>query len=110
MKIKTNLWGGVLFVVLGIVLWLLVPSQIPEPLIETPGIAPRLVPRLVIGIMFLGGLTLIIQSLVFKKEKIVEVHLKYEKTALIVSLIMGVYALLVYLVGFLIGTVVSVAL
>lgn len=110
MKIKTNLCGGVFFVVLGAILWLLIPTQIvissDIPLLESAKIAPMLA----IGMMVLCGLVLIIQSLVFKSEHIVTINFKEQRVALVIIGTMILYAALIYFVGYLIGTVVVIVL
>lgn len=68
MKIKTNtnLTSGVLFLIVSIVLYLLIPSQIQT--IETTQITARTVPALLFRIMIICSIVLIVQG-ALRKDK-----------------------------------------
>jgi len=61
-------------------------------------------PFIALSMMVLGGLILVIQSVVFKKEQILELDFSVQKHALTMMGIFIVYALLIYLVGFLVAS------
>lgn len=109
MKIKTNLVGGILFVIVSAILLILIPLQIAMPRIQSAGVNPQFMPRAVTIIMGICGIGLIVQSLVFKKEKILEVELKEETIAMVVAGIMLLFTVLIVKAGFLIGSFVMVA-
>ncbi|MCI8661077.1 MAG: tripartite tricarboxylate transporter TctB family protein [Lachnospiraceae bacterium] len=56
MKIKTNLWSGVLFLILGVAALIVIPTQIPA---GKNAYGPRLFPYIVSGIMIASSLGLL---------------------------------------------------
>jgi hypothetical protein len=108
MKVKTNLIGGVFFILLGVILFLLMPSQIivsgSVPFLESAKAAPFLS----ILIMFVCGLILVFQSVVLKKEKEVVIDFAEQKYALYLILFLIGYSVLIYLIGFLIASLLLV--
>lgn len=110
MKVKTNLVGGVLFIVLGVVLLALLPTQIKMAGQTNFLESNRVIPAAIEVIMIICGIILVVQSLVFKKEDYVDIKWEEEKYALMVFLIFAVFAALVYCIGFLVGAVVFVVL
>lgn len=108
MTIKTNLVGGIFFILLGVILFLLMPSQIivagSVPFLESAKAAPFLT----IILMIICGTILVFQSLVLKKEKLLVLDFKQQKYALYLILYLIAYATLIYLVGFLIASLVLV--
>ena len=68
MKIKYNseIIGGILFAIIGAVLWFLIPSQIPTR--ETGSITAQTIPRIAIGGMCIFGIGLLLEG-VFAREK-----------------------------------------
>jgi len=108
MKVKTNLIGGVFFILLGLILFLLMPSQIivagSVPFLESAKAAPFIS----ILIMFLCGLVLVFQSVVLKKEKEVIIDFGEQKYALYLILFLIGYSVLIYVLGFLIASLLLV--
>lgn len=104
MKIKTNLVGGILFSVFSVIILLLVPSQCAASQTPTVGNDPRLMPRVVAIVMLICSLTLIFQSLVMKKETVIEINMADEKNALYASLLMLGFLVCILLFGFLIAS------
>lgn len=104
-KLKTNLIGGVFTVLLGIGLLLLMPSQIDSTLMVTDEyIDASFAPQVVSMLMVFLGLTLVIQSIIFKKENIVEIKISQIKRIAFFTLILIGGVILFYLFGFLIST------
>jgi putative tricarboxylic transport membrane protein len=109
MKVRTNLVGGILFVIIAAVILWLIPSQIAMPEVQSAGVNPRLMPRVVSIIILVCGALLIVQSLFLKKEEVIEVHFKKEQsTALVVALVMVLFTVLIIKIGFLIGSFVMI--
>ena len=110
MKIKTNLVGGVIFVMLGLILLLLQPSQVVVSnkiaFLESAKVAPMMS----IIVMLLGGCCLIFQSVALKKEKEVFINIEEQKNALYMLSGMFLYAGMIYFLGFLIASAVLVLL
>lgn len=104
MKIKTNLVSGIFFMIVGVVLLLLMPSQVIVnaniPFLESAKVAPFMA----LMIMIIGGAFLVIQSMVFKKDVIYEVDALTLRYAGMVMGFLAGYALMIYLTGFLIGS------
>lgn len=70
MKIKYNseIIGGILFAVLGAVLWFLIPSQIPTK--ETGNITAQTIPSIAIGGMCLCGIGLLLEGIFARDKKV----------------------------------------
>jgi len=107
-KIRTNLWGGVLFLLLAALIWFLIPSQIPASQSSAVGNDSRLMPRLVAIVIMICSAGLIFQSLVLKKETIVEVNLPAEKNALYSVIVMIEFLICIFIFGFLIGSFIMI--
>jgi len=110
MKVRSNLTGGIIFVVFGTLLLLLLEAQV-----ITYGMIPflqsaKVLPFMAEVVMIAGGLFLILQSLVFKKETVVEIRWEEQKYALIVLGIFAVFASLIFFAGYIVGSVVFVLL
>ena len=70
-KIKTNLWSGIIMGLLSLILLIIMPYQVRVPAFDSGAPSPRIIPGICLVIMLFFSVVLIIQSLVFKKEKIV---------------------------------------
>lgn len=106
MKIRTNLVCGILFAILSIVFITLVPSQIAVPAYDNGGPSPRIIPYLVLSGILLCSIGLIIQSVVFKKDKVVVYDIKLEKASLIMIGLMILFGVVMLNFGFIIGVIV----
>lgn len=110
MKIQTNLVGGLVFVVFGVVLLVLQSSQI----VVSNNIAflesAKVAPIMSIIVMLVGGIVLIFQSVVLHKEKIVLIKFEEQKNALYMALFMALYAGMIYFLGYLIASAVLVVI
>lgn len=79
-KIKVNIVGGAIFIILSLILWFLIPSQIP---INNDGIiTSRSFPRLIVLIMFFSSLFIFVSDILkmISKRPVneVEVNIKEE--------------------------------
>lgn len=106
-KIKTNLATGVIMGIISVVLLLLIPSQIREPAFDSGAPSPRLIPTLCIVIMLISSIALIIQSLVLKKEHIVEFDWQKEKPAIVLIIGMCIYVVLILCIGYVLGSIIT---
>ncbi|WP_407267774.1 tripartite tricarboxylate transporter TctB family protein [Radiobacillus sp. PE A8.2] len=103
-KVPTNLVGGILIMLLSLIIWFLIPVQIPiMATFEGKLIDSRFVPRLLVATMFLISAILIISSLVFKKEKTIVYNVRSELKGILYLSILVIYILLVKYIGFLIA-------
>ncbi len=79
---------------------LAMPSQVRLPLYDSGAPSPRIIPGIcIVGILLLSIL-LIVESLVFKKEKIYEFDWEKEKPVLIMIALMVVFVALTLTVGY----------
>jgi putative tricarboxylic transport membrane protein len=101
--IKANLTTGIMFGILAVLIWCLIPSQIMTS--ETTEITAKSVPQLITGIMFLLSMALIVQSLAFKKDKDVDIYLGKEAKMLLFFLMLIVYAILLSIIGFVFSSI-----
>lgn len=108
MNIKTNLVSGIFFVCISLILLFLMPSQIQVYSTVSFLESAKAAPLIAILIMLICGLLLIFQSLVLKKENIVVLQFKEQKYAIYTILFMILFAALIYLLGFLIASIVTV--
>jgi len=110
MKVRTNLAGGSIFVIFGTILLLLLNKQV----ITYGNIAflqsAKVLPFFAEIVMIAGGILLILQSLVFKKEKIIDINWGEQKFAIMTLIGFCVFAAAIYYVGFIIGSLLFVVL
>lgn len=105
-KIKTNLWSGIIMGALSIIMLILLPSQVRVPAFDSGAPSPRIIPAICLVGMLICSVVLIVQSLVFKKEKIFEFDWSFEKPALLMILLMCLYTVLIINIGFTVATVI----
>ena len=110
-SIKKNLYSGIFAVLFGAVMLITIPIFINFRVqIVTKAIPPDYLPKIVSWFMIICGALLIVQSLVFKKESIVEMELNDEvRTLLYIGLVL-VFIFLFRFVGFLIAALVAIPL
>lgn len=107
MKLKVNLLGGSIFLILSIILWLLIPSQIP--ISGNAIITSQTFPRLIVILMFLGSLVLLLGDIIklLNKKPVLEVklNLKEEGKAVITCMMLVAYAFLMDKIGFMFASI-----
>ena len=99
-KIKTNLWTGIIFGLLSAFMLFSVPTQIRVPAFDSGAPSPRIIPCTCLVGILVCSIVLIIQSLVFKKEKIYEFDWKQEKPIVILTLMLCAFVALIIYAGF----------
>ncbi|WP_101474460.1 tripartite tricarboxylate transporter TctB family protein [Fusobacterium sp.] len=106
-KIKVNLVGGFIFLIVSIVLWYCIPFQIPED--KTSMITSRTFPELIIIIMFLSSCILFFSDVIklLRKKKVaeIEIDLNEEGRAVIICLLLIAYVFLFTRIGFLFSSI-----
>jgi hypothetical protein len=85
---------------LSILLLVLMPTQVRIPAYDSGAPSPRIIPGICIVIMLIFSVVLIIQSLVFKQEKIVEFDWNKEKPAILLIAMLCIYVALIIFIGF----------
>lgn len=102
-KIKTNLWAGIVMGLTSFVLLILLPSQVRLPAYDSGAPSPRIIPAIVLVGILICSVILIFQSLVLKKEKIYEYTMKRELPAIILIALMCLFAILITKIGFILA-------
>ena len=105
-KIKTNLVTGIIMGLFSAILLIVMPNQVRVPAFDSGAPSPRIIPGICILLMLIFSIVLLIQSLVFKKEKIVEFDWQQEKPAIILILAMCVYVGLIITIGYILASAV----
>lgn len=85
---------------LSILLLVLMPTQVRIPAYDSGAPSPRIIPGICIVVMLIFSVVLIIQSLVFKQEKIVEFDWNKEKPAILLIAMLCIYVALIIFIGF----------
>ncbi|MCQ2442805.1 MAG: tripartite tricarboxylate transporter TctB family protein [Oscillospiraceae bacterium] len=106
-KIKTNLVSGIIMGLVSLILLVVMPKQVRVPAFDSGAPSPRIIPGICLVLMLVFSIVLIIQSLVFKKEKIVEFDWAVEKPAIVLILIMCVYVALIIYIGYIPASIIT---
>ena len=105
-KIKTNLVTGIVMGVLSAFLLYIMPKQVRIPAYDSGAPSPRIIPGICLAVILLCSVVLIIQSLVFKKEKVVEFDWEKEKPAILLIALLCIYVFLIIKIGFILASAV----
>jgi len=105
-KIKTNLVTGIAMGLFSAISLYIMPTQVKNPAYDSGVPSPRIIPGLCLGIILFFSVVLIIESLVFKKEKIVEFDWSKEKPAILLIALMCVYTALIIWIGYILASAV----
>ena len=92
---------------LSIFLLVVMPKQVRVPAFDSGAPSPRIIPGVCIVIMLVCSVILVIQSLVFKKEKIVEFDWQNEKPAILLIALLCIYVFLIIKLGFIIASAIT---
>ena len=106
-KIKTNLVTGIVMGLLSGYLLYIMPQQVRVPAYDSGAPSPRIIPGIALVVILLCSIILIIQSLVFKKEKIVEFDWEKEKPAIFLIALMCLYVFLIIKIGFILASAIT---
>lgn len=104
-KLKTNLLFGIVAILLSVLIWVIIPKQIPVMALTKEHINGRFMPRLMCVIMFACGLICILRSLLLKDddEKTIEMNIEL-KNIIYLGIVIG-YGLVARYVSFLLASV-----
>lgn len=105
-KIKTNLWTGIIFAAFAAFMFVMMESQVRLPGYDSGAPSPRVLPTIFLAIILACSVVLIIQSLVFKKEKVVEFDFAKEKPMIILIALLCVYPVLIGFVGYVVASII----
>ncbi len=104
-KIKTNLVSGIVMGLFSLIMLVVMPTQVRVPAFDSGAPSPRIIPGICLVLMLVFSIVLIIQSLVFKKEKIVEFDWNNEKPAIVLILVLCAYVALIIYAGYIIASI-----
>ena len=106
-KIKTNLVSGIVMGIFSLILLLTLPSQVRVPAYDSGAPSPPVIPGACIVLMLIFSVVLIVQSVVFKREKIVEFDWEKERPVILMILMMCVYVALIIYMGYIFASIVT---
>ena len=103
-KIKTNLVTGIIMALFSGFMLLVMKDQVRVPQFDSGSPSPRIIPGVCLVIILICSIILIIQSLVFKKEKVVEFDWKNEMPAILLIALLCLYVFLIIKIGFILAS------
>ncbi len=106
-KIRTNLVTGILMGLFSGFMLYVMPKQVRVPAFDSGAPSPRIIPGICLIVILICSIVLIIQSLVFKKEKIVEFNWDNEKPAILLIALLCLYVFLIIKIGFILASAVT---
>lgn len=106
-KIKTNLWTGIIFAAFAAFMFFMMETQVRLPGFDSGAPSPRIMPTIFLTIILINSAVLIIQSLVFKKEKIVEFDWSEQKPMILLIVLMCVYTGLITVLGYVVASIIA---
>ena len=106
-KIRTNLVTGILMALFSGFMLYVMPKQVRVPAFDSGAPSPRIIPGICLVVILICSIVLIIQSLVFKKEKIVEFDWENEKPAIFLIAMLCIYVFLIIKIGFILASAVT---
>ena len=109
-KIKTNLVSGIVMGLFSAFMLIVMPQQVRVPAFDSGAPSPRIIPGICLVIMLLCSIILIVQSLVFKKEKMVVFDWEKEKPAILLIVALCIYVFLIIKIGFILASAIIFSL
>ena len=106
-KIRTNLVTGILMALFSGYMLLVMPKQVKVPAFDSGAPSPRIIPGICLVVILLCSLVLIVESLIFKKEKIVVFDWTNEKPAILLIALLCIYVFLIVKIGFILASAVT---
>ena len=106
-KIRTNLVTGILMALFSGYMLYVMPKQVKVPAYDSGAPSPRIIPGICLVVILACSIVLIVQSLVFKKEKIVEFDWSKEKPAILLIALLCVYVFLIIKIGFILASAIT---
>lgn len=109
-KIKTNLVTGIVMGLFSAFMLIVMPQQVRVPAFDSGAPSPRIIPGICLVVTLLCSIILIVQSLVFKKEKIVVFDWEKEKPAILLIVALCIYVFLIIKIGFILASAIIFSL
>lgn len=104
-RIDNNLFSGVLFSIISLTLWFLVPAQIK--IRNTTQINAQTFPKIIIGIVFISSALLIVTSILNREKKYFYINKRFIENELrpfIMATIILIYVFSIQKIGFIISS------
>ena len=89
---------------------IVMPQQVRVPAFDSGAPSPRIIPGICLVVTLLCSIILIVQSLVFKKEKIVVFDWEKEKPAILLIVALCIYVFLIIKIGFILASAIIFSL
>ena len=89
---------------------IVMPQQVRVPAFDSGAPSPRIIPGICLVVTLLCSIILIVQSLVFKKEKIVVFDWEKEKPAILLIAALCIYVFLIIKIGFILASAIIFSL
>lgn len=99
-KIKTNLWSGIVMGAFSLAMLLAMPGQVRLPMFDSGAPSPRIIPGVCLVGSLICSVILLFQSLVLKKEKVIEFDWKKEKPCVFFIFLLCAFVALTIYIGF----------
>lgn len=99
-KIRTNLWSGIAMGIFSIAMLMAMPGQVRLPMFDSGAPSPRIIPGICLVGTLICSAVLLVQSLILKKEKIIEFDWNKEKPCILLILLLCAFVALVINIGF----------
>lgn len=109
-KIKTNRVTGIVMGLFSAFMLIVMPQQVRVPAFDSGAPSPRIIPGICLVVTLLCSIILIVQSLVFKKEKIVVFDWEKEKPAILLIVALCIYVFLIIKIGFILASAIIFSL
>lgn len=103
-NIKTNLVTGIIMGLFSAFMLIIMPQQVRVPAFDSGAPSPRIIPGICLVITLICSIVLIVESLVFKKEKIVVFDWEKEKPAILLIVALCIYVFLIIKIGFILAS------
>lgn len=105
-KIKTHFWTGLLLGLFSAAMLMAMPSQVRLPMYDSGAPSPRIIPGICLVGILLCSIMLLIQSLIFKKDKVFEFDWEEEKPCILLILLLCIFTALTIKMGFIAATII----
>lgn len=99
-KIRTNLWSGIAMGIFSIAMLMAMPGQVRLPMFDSGAPSPRIIPGICLVGTLICSAVLLVQSLILKKEKIIEFDWNKEKPCILLILLLCAFVALIINIGF----------
>ena len=105
-KIKTYFWSGLIMGLFSIAMLVIMPSEVRLPMYDSGAPSPRIIPGICLTGVLICSAVLLIQSLIFKKDRVIEFDWKKENPCIFMILLLCFFTFLTIKAGFILAVVI----